>query len=101
MAALKIPTFPYLNCGGHEFDGTNLLQLQLEWKLKRYPQFLAPCGCPSGSSFTTRISEGSGDQAARSATTASSTGKPERVTRRRPSGVVSTAPSACNVAMRF
>ena len=40
------------------------------------------------------------DYAARSATTASSTGKPEGVTRRRPSAVVSTAPSSRRIEMR-
>ena len=39
--------------------------------------------------------------AARSATTASSTGKPASVTRRRPLGVVSTTPSSCRMAMRL
>ena len=38
--------------------------------------------------------------AARSATTASSTGNPAGVTRRRPSGVVSTAPSSRRISMR-
>jgi hypothetical protein len=38
--------------------------------------------------------------AARSATTASSTGKPASVTRSMPSAVVSTAPSSCRIAMR-
>ena len=37
---------------------------------------------------------------ARSATTASSTGKPGKVTRRRPSDVVSTKPCSCSVAIR-
>jgi Putative serine dehydratase domain len=46
------------------------------------------------------LRRGLNSHAARSATTASSTGKPASVTRRRPSAVVSTAPSSRSIAMR-
>ncbi len=58
----------------------------------------APLGPPI---MTTSLSVGChGIYAARSATTASSTGKPDCVTRSRPSGVSSTAPSSRRMAMR-
>ena len=55
----------------------------------------SPSGEPSGSGRPPR-----GRQAARSATTASSTGKPAGVTRRQPSPSLSTKPCSLSVAMR-